>query len=563
MTGILQLTEQLNPSAQTFVVGEPGGTVLTAVGLFFASASSTIPVTVELRPCGETGAPSAKRFIPGSRVSVAGSTVSSNANTTYADAVETKFNFREPIYVPQNTLMSLVVYTAAPAGDYKIWVAQNGKFLTTSSTEFYNAILETGAFYQSSNGTSWQPDNNKDLTFKVYRAEFQYQKAFATLHADTPPVKRLTENVSTDNITRYPSDPLIFTLGSNHLRILHPAHGYQIGDKVTLSTYTDGFDSSSTINGVKGSSILGARTIDSADAYGYSVRMDSAADSSVRAGGTGLLASEQYVIDEFTAIIPNSTPPKTSLTSNGDFVSNSKGLTFAGAGTSYTQTSNVSINLNAPQIFKNPHTLLNTEQETNKNSGNASAVIRVNFETQNKYVAPYINVNAAFLQTVSNFVDFPDSDNAGHGFTNSLSTLQTNRNRVTTIDYVNDSAPNGGTATGAHISIVYRLEDDATSLRILFSGSRPIGTDFTVWYRTNTNGDGLIFEKSWRAFSKSKNAPNSSNYNDIGNTIAFRQFEFNQYDLPLFNEYQIKITFASSKSTLRPKVKSLRTIATV
>jgi len=66
MTAALQLTQQANPTAQTFVVDE--ASVLTGIGIYFASVSSTYPITVELRPTTEGGIPSTKRYIPGTRV---------------------------------------------------------------------------------------------------------------------------------------------------------------------------------------------------------------------------------------------------------------------------------------------------------------------------------------------------------------------------------------------------------------------------------------------------------------------------------------------------------------
>ena len=53
MTGILQLTEQKSPTAQTFVVDE--ASVLTGIGIFFYSADPTLPITLELRPTTEGG----------------------------------------------------------------------------------------------------------------------------------------------------------------------------------------------------------------------------------------------------------------------------------------------------------------------------------------------------------------------------------------------------------------------------------------------------------------------------------------------------------------------------
>jgi hypothetical protein len=356
MSGKLQLSEQLNPSAQTFVVDEPVGSVLTGVGLFFAQAptgSSAQPVSIELRPCAESGAPSAKKFIQGTKVTVAASTVAAAANTNFASAAEVKFSFREPVYIAGNTLLALVISTGASADQYKIWVGKNGEHLTNSTTEFFSSTIERGAFYESSNGTSWRPDNEKDLAYKVYRAEFTQQNSFAVFHADAPPAKRLTEQTLIDDNTKYPADPFIFTAGSKLVDVVHPAHGFQVGDKVVLSKGSNGFDSSDTINGITGSNLYGTKTITAADPYGYTFNCGGSANAtaSIRAGGAGVLATEQYVVDQFQTILPAVTPPKTNMFAVGDFLASKS---FGGNETAYSNIADVRIKKNYVQGFKNP-----------------------------------------------------------------------------------------------------------------------------------------------------------------------------------------------------------------
>ena len=59
--GLLQLAEQRNPTAQTFVVDQDS--TLTGIGIFFAKAPSTddYGITIEMRPTSEDGAPSSIR----------------------------------------------------------------------------------------------------------------------------------------------------------------------------------------------------------------------------------------------------------------------------------------------------------------------------------------------------------------------------------------------------------------------------------------------------------------------------------------------------------------------
>jgi len=549
MSGNLQLSEQLNPSAQTFIVDEPVGSVLTGVGLFFAQAptgASAQPITIELRPCAESGAPSAKNFIQGSRVTLPAATIAAAANTNFASATEVKFSFREPIYVAGNTLIALVISTGAPENQYQIWYGQNGKHLTNSTTEFFSSIIERGAFYESSNGTSWRPDNEKDLAFKIYRAEFNQASSYAVLNADAPPAKRLTEQTILDDNTKYPADPFIFTAGSPTVNVVHPAHGFQVGDRVTLSKGNDGFDSADTINGIAGSSLYGIKTITATDPYGYSFNCGTNATSSVRAGGTGVLATEQYVADYIQVLLPSITPPLTNVRAKGDFLAH---RSFGGSETAYSNIAGAKILANQPVVFKDPAVITATTSEDDHNNGNASTKIKVSLETESLYTAPYINAHAASIRTASNFVDYQSSTSAA------------NRNLISTIPYTAETEPDGGTSAAKHLSIVYSLELSATSIRVLLDAIRPTFTDFSVWYRTSL--DAGIENNNWVQFSKTKNPPDVSNYNDIARSYDLETFEFNKYDLPLFNKYQIKITMNSYKSTNIPMIYNLRTIATV
>ena len=181
MSGLLQLAEQKNPTGQTFVVDE--ACTLTGVGIFFAKAPADdgYSITLEMRPTTEAGTPSSLRYIPGTRVAATAAQIRAKtdpggvyAGTTFDAAREFKFSFKQPVSVPQNTLCSFVIYTSAPAGQYQMYVARTLDYLYGSTEAFYthNSSTEQGAFFSSSNGTTWEPDNTKDVTFKVYKAQF-------------------------------------------------------------------------------------------------------------------------------------------------------------------------------------------------------------------------------------------------------------------------------------------------------------------------------------------------------------------------------------------------------
>ena len=558
MTGILQLTEQKSPTAQTFVVDE--ASVLTGIGIFFHSADPNLPITLELRPTTEGGQPSAKRYVPGSRVVATAAQIGAKAATAFSAATEYKFQFTSPIYVPKNTLLAVCIYSSATGDSYKVYFGENGEFLFGTTTARYNSGVNVsrGSLYASSNGTTWEGDNSKDLTFKVYKAQFDTTTtATAKLQVNVPGKKKLTESLIQNQLADYVYDPLRFTSGDSDLSVLHPAHGFRVGDTVTLSTDATGFDSSSTVNGVKGSSILGQRTITAADPFGYTFKMDSGnATSSIRAGGTGLYATEQNEIDEFMLNVQYSSPIGTAINATGNFTTIGD---WQDADTGYDALTNQRASLQNPTLLTEPAVVAARAQEVGKLSGNASTVMTINMNTNDANVAPYFNVNNTRLEPISYFIDH-QQDSALAGGT------RTDRNYITTVPYVPETAANGGTNASKHISIPYTLSNSSTSIVALVDAVRPIGADFDVWFRTSLSSSGVrLIDQDWTAFTKDIKVTKGNSYNDIppnDNLLRFVEYEFNVFDLADFDEYQIKITMNAEKSTRFPRFKNLRTIAT-
>jgi len=541
MSNYLQLTEIINPLAQTFRIVQRHGAVLTGIGLFFSSKTSgSNPITLELRPVDDGGNPSSRFVYPGTRVTLTPASVNT-VSSFDGSSGETKFTFPEPFYAPENTEIAIVVHTNAAAGDYKIWVAEMGQYFFGSTERRIVSQPEAGSFFASSNGTSWTAEQSKDIAFKVYKAVFTAGTSIAVLNPDVPPLKRISSEPVLEN-------PLFFTSSSSSLKVLHPNHGFQVSDRVALS----GLDSASRYSGVLGSSIMGDRQITAIDPYGYTFTMDSSADSSVRAGGINILATEQYVIDEARLILPSTTPITTSLFAVGDFTTTKS---FAGNEEAYLTTPNLRIPLDDAGLFREPHVVASSLQETNRLSGNPSTEIKINLNVTDTAVAPYFNITEAAFDVGANMIDYQDSAAAP------------GRNTLSTIDFVPETAAFGGTTFAKHLTIPYTVLETATTLKILVDANRPAGTDFDIWYRTANLDDTstTISNKEWTVVSKTPTAPDRSNYTDLptdDDPKVFREYSFELFDLPDFNQYQLKITMNSQKSTRIPRFRNLRTIAT-
>ena len=541
----ISLADTPNPLAQTFRVIEKTGVHLTGVGLFFSSkpTDTNLPITVELRNTTEDGTPSSRFTIAGSKVSKKASEITT-VTSFDGSTGENKFTFDYPIFVPGNTEMALVVYTNAAPGDYQIWLAEQGKYEFGTTETRITSQPEMGSFFMSSNNTTWTADQNKDLTFKMYRANFITQAATAKMYAPVPPLKPLG------------TAPIIFTEADSDAKIIHEGHGFMVGDVVTLS----GLDSTTSYNGILGSSINGDRTISAVDHFGYTVKFDSAADSSIRAGGTGMFATDQYVIDGAAVNLPLFKPNVGEIEIGGNFYTHKS---LAGNQTPFVAKTNVTLSNEDIHYFKNPFFVASEKTETNSLAGNESVSIDVYMAGFDSNTAPFFNVALAEIDVRQNLID--NSDSAATG----------TKNTISTFNYVSETAASQSTGAARHITTPVELisnsngifdDDKATSIRVLIDANVPTGASFNVWYRTGLQDEestNPIREKTWTAFSK--DTPNS-NYNDFGtddNRTLFSEYKFNIYDLPDFDVYQLKITMHTTNSAAVPVFQNLRTIATI
>jgi hypothetical protein len=284
------------------------------------------------------------------------------------------------------------------------------------------------------------------------------------------------------------------------------------------------------------------------------VAIDATADSSVRAGGSNLYATEQYVINEAVLDIPTSVPNDTFVKFKIDATSTQS---FGGDETAYASTVDAKILNGQPLTYFDPYVVMTKDNEGIHLSGDNSTVIKTRMITTNEYVAPYVNAYESKFVTKSNLIDYQQSDDSS----------ATGRNYITTIDYVSESEPYGGTTASKHITVPYYLENTSTSLVVLVDAYRPIGSDFTIWYRTANrfNEKQDIQDNNWYAFSKvDKQTSISGNlYSEAAaSDEMIQEYEFAQFDLDAFDTYQIKITMNSTRSSYVPTFSNLRIIAT-
>lgn len=555
MVQTLDLTQVNNPLAQTIRVTEPAGVTLTGVGLYFYSKppadSPNIPVFVEIRPVTESGIPSPYTRYPGTVVSKNRSEVS--AYTTWNASNIEKFDFPVPLYIPYSVEVAIVVYTNAAAGEWQIWSAELGQYVSGTTEKRITKQAAVGSFFESSNGTTWNPIQTRDIAFKAYKAKFRKNLSKATFLADHIPPEKLSPHPITNN-------PLFFTNGDSDVKVLHPAHGLQNNNFVKLT----GLDSDVKYAGVLGSSILGKRRVKNVDPFGYTISMDSSADSSVRSGGNDIFAVGQMPIDQMKLIIPSSIPDEGRISANVTYKTHKH---FGKNDTPY-QTVTASLGeINREVRPPSSAVIMNRFQESDNSVTDASLKFDVFLSTNRVSTAPFVNADLAQVYAKHNLIDQSDSAAAFAGTNGYDSNGANGYNMIHTLPFVKESEPGLGSAMARHIIKPINLAVPATSIKVYVDAERPVDTSFEIWYRVaNQSEDEFpIGDRNWIKFSTNSSTGNRSNYEDLAENdrTGFKEYFFSVFDLNNFDQLQVKIVMYSKTSYSVPKFKNLRILSTI
>ena len=513
---------QRDPLAQSFFIPDQDGVFLSKVDIFFQTKDDTIPVSLELRPM-VNGSPSATETIPGSRVFKSPSAVATSADATAATA----FEFEEPVFLLPYEEYAVVLI--AETDNYNVYIAETEQFILGSTEKRITSQPTLGSLFKSQNTTTWSPDQTKDLMFKLYRADFSTATSNAVLRNASVPTRLLD------------ADPVSTTSGATRMVMRHTDHGLFPGDNVVIS----GFDSSTTYAGVKGSSIIGTRTIDSADNDTITFAADSAASASLSIGGTVITNSQNYSFESVFPYIETNLPQSTKIEVSGKFIS---GKSNAGTETPYSQEADFStLVLKENNFFSSPRVVANDAIETlNLAVGEKSTTIKVDMTSTNTYVSPVLDMQRASLWLTHNRIDNQDSNGS------SLSNINTPINLVAETDKT------GGTHLSKHITRPVTLAASAVGLKIILAANRPSVADFDVYYKVISD-DASFDETNWVEIKKERILPSDENPG------IFRDYEYiiggpGGLSVP-FNRFILKFVMRSSNNAKVPQFKDLRVIA--
>ena len=532
--------KRLDPLAQSFLVTTDDGIFATKVAVYFKSkptgAANPAPVALEIRPM-VNGHPSSDTVVPGSTTVLTPSQVNIVGTQTQAGvlATPTYFTFEEPIYLAPNTEYAIVLLTDSTA--YNVYVAETEAFILGSTELRVTRQPSLGSLFKSQNGTTWEPDQTKDLAFELFKATFKHTSATVILeNADAP-------------LAALDADPFLTTNTSRWITVFHPNHGLDSGD--TTAIY--GVDSATSYAGIKGKSFNGARTVSFPDANGYQIYADSAATTSIFMGGSNVEARENLLFDIVNPHIDTLVLENTNVSFEGKFAT---GRSLAGNETRFVKDANYSSIVSKTDNYAaKPYVIASPAVEAAAPlSGARSATIKVNLTTTSPNVAPVVDMQRASLILINNLIDRQDANRANTSLANRLAGSGLN----TPLNYVAETNPIDGSHIAKHITVPVTLATNSVGLQIAIAANRPADADFLVYYRTGTEGVNLL-NQPWNLVNVEALIPSDENP-DIYREYRYLVGGRNGVLTP-FTQYQLKVVFRSTNSAKVPSIKNLRVIA--
>ncbi len=483
-----------DPLAQTFFVDQtenPNGIFLTKVRIFVESKDNVIPLQVQIRPV-ENGIPTTN-IIPGAVKFIDPSSITTttlDANTTMStiESNATTVEFDEPIYLTSGEEYAIVLL--AESVSYNVYTAETSQFVIGPSREDQVSRQPTlGSLFLSQNGSTWTPDQTKDLMFELDRAEFSSSGTLLLSNGSLP-------KVTLEN------NPIETTAGSNDIEIYHEGHGFNHGDLVTISNV-------STVGGLNGTVFEGTFAVQNPTWKGYTVTPGSQISNIVISdvgGGNSVTVTQQVVYDIFIPQVQTITPNGTNISAS---VRQVLGKSY-GSGrsdsnmTTYNMSSQSSVFLNNINSNEQPGVIASTD-----NSSSETIEFSLSLSTQDSKVSPIIDLQRVSVLALENVIDTVDA--------------------------------------AQHITTPTVIDDASEGLKVIFSANRPSSSTFELYVKTAPDEDGLT-SSDWVQVTLDEPVPSDDNLD----TFRDYEFTHNANQFSVFQvKLVMKSTNSSKSPTIR------------
>ena len=510
-----------DPVCQSFMVDQTNGIFVTSIEIYFASKSSVLPVTCQIRTM-VNGYPTTT-VVPFAQAIVAAADI-----TVSTDASEaTKFTFPSPVFLQNGIEYAFCVITNND--EYTINTARLGQ-TTLDGARLISQQPYLGSMFKSQNASTWTSEQNEDIKFKINRASFtENTQGTVYLVNDEVPVKTLGTN------------PITTTASSTTITIHHRNHGmHSTANNVTIAGVPSG-----TYNGIASTNINGTYTaIGNIKLHSYTVTAQNsdAASATGDVGGTAVTATRNIMFDVVKPVAGIIQPPGTTISTT---LRTTSGKTLEGGETEFTLTTAANekaVELNEDYYMTAPQIVASSINETNEMSSAKSLTmsLKIKTETGDGNISPVIDTSRLSTHLIRNFLFNPVSG--------------------TTINFVADTAKSGGSSAAKYITKPIVLANESTALDVRLSAYVPGTSEVEVFYRLSNADDARnMHNLVWTPFNTDGSPDTAVAPTD--DNVTFREYQYSGSSLATFTAFQLKLVMKGTVSSYPPRVKDLRGIA--
>ena len=265
----------------------------------------------------------------------------------------------------------------------------------------------------------------------------------------------------------------------------------------------------------------------------YEIAVTSLGDVGIRGGGANATATQNLQFENIVPQIQRMILPKTSITARANFISGTSindGATslsgsFANDGIFYDLLIQNNNQLTSPKL------ICSQINESEELSGEKSLRLDLNLKTTATNVSPIIDTDRMSAVLVSNRINNPSNTDSAK-----LST--------------------GDEHEAVYITRTATLTNSSGAIKAMFAAFRPTNAIIRVLYRVRPTGNTDPIEKFGFEFFPTANqiVPGTTD------NYVFKDYEYEVSGLS-FDQFQIKIVFASPSQAYSPVIKDFRGIA--
>jgi hypothetical protein len=520
-------TDWYDPLAQSFMIDLEGGAFLTSIDIFFHKASSTIPITLQIREMRQ-GLPT-QTIVPFSEVTLRPDTDTINVvdlTTELPDpSTPTKFTFPAPVYLQQGQEYCFVLM--ANTNEYEVWYAGIGETNDVNNTDVSGRISKqpyAGVLFKSQNASTWTADQNSDLKFTLNRAVFDID--------GTSNKVRMKNGIVQD---RYLSkNPFVTESGSNVVRVYHPNH-HMFNETAGTSSSVVISGVGAAVNGIPASEFNATHVVANVEMDWYEITLTTNATDDGVGGGTTVIASENQLYSTFYPFVQNFNLPGTNTTWNAKVATGVSLVERDSPVAPYGLSTWTPIIINRNTSVDSVKVIASDINDP----GSGTFLLEGTLSSNRDNISPVIDLERCSVITVANRID------------NSASTVTDGFNVVD--GFTAETDPSDGSALAKYITKNVKLAEAADGVRLYLDVSRPSQTFVDVYYRVSDSDD-TIDSNNWVLATPDESIP----FNDAGN---YNETVY-EIDPPgIFTVFALKIVMRSREQARVPTIKNLRAIA--